>query len=189
MHTFARMKKFIVDNRIDKEGRPDPIIQLQVEMVFRENLARELAGMTNGEQIVLTMEPNQKTIPFEPADGDATRGEAAPQANPNQLLLLPASAVEDAESEEVDSSEADLANVETVDLIKRHADAMADLREAGEDDQDGDITAELEAVVRELYSRGLVLQEANADGTFKWIDQETGEVVGANDDAVAAASE
>lgn len=65
MQTFARMKKFVVDNRIDKEGRPDPIIQIQVEMVFGEHLARELAHMTNGEQILLSMEPRQREIEFE----------------------------------------------------------------------------------------------------------------------------
>ncbi len=187
MHTFARMKKFIVDNRIDKEGRPDPIIQLQVEMCFREHLARELAGMTNGEQIVLTMEPNQKTIPFEQADGGDA--EEAPRENPGQLLLLPAGDVADADAEEVDDGVGDLANVETADLIKRHAEAMADLREAGEADPDGDIEEEVKAIIDELYERGLVLQEARDDGTFKWVDKATGEVVEANDDAVEAAGE
>jgi len=59
MRTNARMKKFIVDNRLDKEGNPDPTIQIQVEIRFREHLARELANLTTGDQISLQMDPIQ----------------------------------------------------------------------------------------------------------------------------------
>jgi len=62
MNTIARMKKFVVDNRVDKEGFPEPIIQLQVEMRFHENLAVALASMTNGKQIALSIEPMQPEL-------------------------------------------------------------------------------------------------------------------------------
>jgi len=38
---------------------PDPIIQIQVEIRFREHLARELANLTTGDQISLQMDPIQ----------------------------------------------------------------------------------------------------------------------------------
>jgi len=56
------MKKFVVDNRVDKDGNPDPIIQIQIEMRFREDLARDLARMTSGDQICLQMDPVQHEL-------------------------------------------------------------------------------------------------------------------------------
>jgi len=41
---------------------PDPIIQIQIEMRFREDLARDLARMTSGDQICLQMDPVQHEL-------------------------------------------------------------------------------------------------------------------------------
>jgi hypothetical protein len=134
-------------------------IKVSLELPLQLHLVNGLGSLADGQQLAVTIEENQRELPLDTPPADSGQGDLFDEDDDTQTL------------------------------IDTHAAVMDDLQRLGEDDQDGDITAELEAVIRELYSRGLVLQEANADGTFKWIDQETGEVVGANDDAVAAASE
>lgn len=158
MITHARMKKFIVDNRIDKEGRPDPIIQLQVEMRFQEHLARELAHMTNGELVVLTMEPQQTEIGYETSTVEST----IEDVETCQLTLLEAGD---------DAGDDPLANTETQELIDRYQ-AIDDWFNdseiqavAGKDNKKArELDEEAEAITRELNSRGLYFIEG------EWIE-------------------
>ncbi len=158
MITHARMKKFVVDNRIDKDGHPDPFIQLQVEMVFSESIARELAHMTTGEQILLSMEAVQREMDL---DGDQ-----------GQLSLLDgAGGIKPPEND-------DLAGIETATLITNHAKGMARYCEMGvAADGSDEIEEAIAAIVRELYSRGLTLS-TNDDGTFEWAEAAATEAQG-----------
>lgn len=77
-----------------------------------------------------------------------------------------------------DHAQGDLfADADVRDLINRHAAVMADLRLLDEDDQDGDLKDEGEALCREIYERGLTLVGEQQSGVWRWVETATGEIV------------
>lgn len=64
MKSAVRLKKYVVDNRIDKDGEPQPFIALQIDVQFSEAIARELAGMIDGELVEMSLEPIQQKLEF-----------------------------------------------------------------------------------------------------------------------------
>lgn len=131
MITHARMKKFTVDNKVDKDGCPDPIIQLQVEMSFQESVARDLASMTNGQMLVLALDPLQETLAF----GDA---KAKPQL----------------------SVHSQYGNYDTQDLVDRNEEISEAIGQYdAEDPIYQAFDREQEDIIRELNSRSLYYHE------------------------------
>lgn len=64
MKTHVRLKKYVVDNRIDKDGDPQPFISMQIDVQFSESIARDLAGMVDGELVEMSLEPIQQKLEF-----------------------------------------------------------------------------------------------------------------------------
>ena len=64
MKTNVRLKKYTVDNRIDKDGDSQPFIALQIDVQFTESIARELATMIDGELIEMSLVPIQQKLEF-----------------------------------------------------------------------------------------------------------------------------
>jgi len=159
--THARMKKFTVDNRVDKEGRPDPIIQLQVEMSFQEGVARDLASMTNGQMLVLALDPLQETIKF----GDGKVVSTIKDAETRQLTPLEAGD---------DAGDDSLANTETQELIDRYQ-AIDDwfndseIQAVAGKDNKRELDEEAEAIQDELDSRGLYEFKDPSNGSIEWL--------------------
>lgn len=67
MQCFARMKKYSVTNKVDKDGQPEPTVQVALEMDFAEGIVNELAAMTGGKLIILQMDVAQTEMQFSKA--------------------------------------------------------------------------------------------------------------------------
>lgn len=59
MNAVGRLKKYAIDNKVDKDGEPMPILTVTLEFRFSEQAVRSLAEATDGELVAVTIEPHQ----------------------------------------------------------------------------------------------------------------------------------
>ncbi len=94
MKTSATLKKWNVDNKLDKDGNPDLRISVVVELPFQVHLATSLAQITTGDVLQFGLEKYQMEMDLERTEPDLSEVENEDEAQ-TQLLLT------DGEYEEV----------------------------------------------------------------------------------------
>ncbi len=56
MNTPGYLKKWLVDNKLDRDGMPDPKLVITIEIQFQERFAVDLASMTTGNSVQVALE-------------------------------------------------------------------------------------------------------------------------------------
>lgn len=62
MRAVGRVTKYVVTNKVDKDGASDPLITITVELPFLATHVNSLAEMTDGEQVSIAMEHVQAAL-------------------------------------------------------------------------------------------------------------------------------
>lgn len=97
MNAVGSLRKYAIDNRIDKEGDHDPRLIVTIEFKFTEAVFRSLAELTDGSQVVVDISEYQTTLfrgrgsplddPTSGVHGAAVEADTEPVADPAQPLL------------------------------------------------------------------------------------------------------
>jgi len=59
MKVHGRLKKWMVDNKLDKEGDPQPVLTMSFEVPFKPHQATSLGKLTNGDAIEIEILKSQ----------------------------------------------------------------------------------------------------------------------------------
>lgn len=62
MKSAGSLKKYSIENRIDKDGDSDPRLVVTVEFKFSEQAVVSLAALTDGSQVYVTIEDLQPSL-------------------------------------------------------------------------------------------------------------------------------
>lgn len=92
MRSAGTLKKFLIENRVDKEGSPDPRLIVTLDFRFTEEKCAALAHCTGGSQVMVDIEELQPELfkdrgsPLDdPKSG--VHGSAGIAVDPDQRLL------------------------------------------------------------------------------------------------------
>lgn len=119
MKSAGSLKKYSIENRIDKDGDSDPRLVVTVEFKFSEQAVVSLAALTDGSQVYVTIEDLQPSLfsgkgsPLDDPQSGATgvtdaEVEPAPPADPDQRLLpWDGEIIPEAEAEESEAVDPD----------------------------------------------------------------------------------
>jgi len=121
-------------------------IKVSLELPLQLHLVNGLGSLADGQQLAVTIEENQRELPLDTPPADSGQGDLFDEDDDTQTL------------------------------IDTHAAVMDDLQRLGEDDQDGTLKEEGEALCRALYDRGLTLVGPQ-DGIWRWVITATGEAI------------
>lgn len=100
MKTSGTLKKWNVENKLDRDGNPDPRITVTVEIPFQVHLATSLAQITTGDVLSFGLEKYQMDMDFPGKEPDLEETDC--QEEEQQQLLLTEGGIEDAETEEIE---------------------------------------------------------------------------------------
>jgi hypothetical protein len=99
MKTIGNLKKYVVDNKLDKDGCADPRITLTLDVKFQVHIIRALADLTSGD--VLNIKIERVQMDMNEVNADVT--EETPDEGPRLLT----DGYEELEPEAEDASEDD----------------------------------------------------------------------------------
>ena len=70
MQAHGTLKKWVVDNKLDKDHCPDPKITMTIEIPFHAYRAKALADLTCGDTLNFKVEKTQMGVPYNPVGGE-----------------------------------------------------------------------------------------------------------------------
>lgn len=92
MRSAGTLRKFLIENRVDKEGIPDPRLIVTLDFRFTEEKCAALAHCTGGSQVMVDIEELQPELfkdrgsPLDDPDS-GVHGSAGIAVDPDQRLL------------------------------------------------------------------------------------------------------